>query len=66
MRGGWDQFHEAQMKVEWLIHLGDRDDAAADSGTDNLLHPGSLRQCLNPAEAKPGQCFALVHGGHNL
>ena len=60
------QYHGEQMKVEWVIQLGDRDDAAADSGTDNLLHPGSLRQWLNPAEAKPGRCFALVHGGHQL
>ena len=59
-----DQFHEEQMKVEWVIQLGDRDDA--DSGTDNLICPGSLRQWLNPAEAKPGRCFALVHGGHKL
>ena len=59
-----DQFHEEQMKVEWVIQLGDLGDTAADSGTaDNLIHAGSLRQWLNPAEPKPGRCFAIVHGG---
>ena len=58
-----EKYQQEQLKVMWVVKLGSRGE---ESGTPLPPLPGSLRNLLNPAEAKPGRCFALVHGGHKL